>query len=132
AMADRDVHLTDPEFVDIPLDRLLSKAHAADLARLIDPNRAAMRPGPTLARGGGTIYLATVDADGNAVSLIESNYMGFGSGVVDPETGVHYQNRGSYFSLDPAHPNVLAPRKRTLHTLVPGMLFRAGEREPWI
>ena len=58
--------------------------------------------------------------------------MGFGSGVVDPDTGIHYQNRGSYFSLDPAHPNVLAPGKRTLHTLLPGMLFRAGERRPWI
>ena len=65
------------------------------------------------------------------MSLIESNYMGFGSGVVDPETGIHYQNRGSYFSLDPDHPNVLAPGKRTLHTLLPGMLFR-GDGGPWI
>ena len=70
--------------------------------------------------------------EGNAVSLIESNYMGFGSGVVDPDTGIHYQNRGSYFSLDPDHPNVLAPGKRTLHTLLPGMLFRDGERRPWV
>jgi len=73
-----------------------------------------------------------VDADGGAVSLIESNYMGFGSGVVDPATGIHYQNRGSYFSLDPAHPNVLEPGKRTLHTLLPGMLFRPGHPSPWI
>jgi gamma-glutamyltranspeptidase/glutathione hydrolase len=132
AMADRDRWLTDPEFLDIPVERLLSKAYAAELARSIDPARAA-RPAPSAnPRGGGTIYLATVDADGNAVSLIQSNYMGFGSGVVDPETGIHYQNRGSYFSLDPAHPNVLAPRKRTLHTLLPGMLFRNGERRPWI
>jgi gamma-glutamyltranspeptidase/glutathione hydrolase len=91
-----------------------------------------MPPASTLPRGGGTIYLATVDAEGNAVSLIESNYMGFGSGVVDPQTGIHYQNRGSYFSLDPGHPNVLAPGKRTLHTLLPGMLFRDGERRPWV
>ena len=132
AMADRDFHLTDPEFVEIPVAELTSKAHAADLARLIDPHRAAMPPASTLPRGGGTIYLATVDAEGNAVSLIESNYMGFGSGVVDPQTGIHYQNRGSYFSLDPAHPNVLAPGKRTLHTLLPGMLFRDGERRPWV
>ena len=83
-------------------------------------------------RRGGTIYLATADAQGNAVSLIESNYMGFGSGVVDPDTGVHYQNRGSYFSLDPAHPNLLEPGKRTLHTLLPGMLFRQGRAEPWV
>lgn len=132
AMADRDRWLTDPTFLDIPVERLISKAYAAELAASIDPARAAPAPPSTNPRGGGTIYLATVDEQGNAVSLIESNYMGFGSGVVDPDTGIHYQNRGSYFSLDPDHPNVLAPGKRTLHTLLPGMLFRAGERRPWI
>jgi gamma-glutamyltranspeptidase len=132
AMADRDANLTDPDFADCAVERLSSKAWAAELAARIDPRRASSPPAATSPRGGGTIYLATVDADGNAVSLIESNYMGFGSGVVDPETGIHYQNRGSYFSLDPAHPNVLAPRKRTLHTLMPGMLFRDGEAAPWI
>ena len=132
AYADRDAHVTDPDFHDVPIDRLLSKDHAAELARAIDPSRAAPAPATTSPRGGGTIYLATVDGDGNAVSLIESNYMGFGSGVADPETGIHYQNRGSYFSLDPDHPNVLAPGKRTLHTLLPGMLFRPGDDGPWI
>jgi gamma-glutamyltranspeptidase len=132
AMADRDANLTDPEFADCAVDRLTSKAWARRLATRIDRTRSARPPAATTPRGGGTIYLATVDADGNAVSLIESNYMGFGSGVVDPETGIHYQNRGSYFSLDPTHPNVLAPRKRTLHTLMPGMLFRAGYPAPWI
>ena len=132
AMADRDRWLTDPAFFDIPVEQLTSKAYAAELAGRIDPVRASRPAASTNPRGGGTIYLATVDADGNAVSLIESNYMGFGSGVVDPETGIHYQNRGSYFSLDPAHPNVLAPGKRTLHTLLPGMLFRPGEATPWI
>ncbi len=132
AMADRDRWLTDPDFLEIPVERLLAKDYVAELAAEIDRERAARPPAATNPRGGGTIYLATVDAEGNAVSLIESNYMGFGSGVVDPDTGIHYQNRGSYFSLDPAHPNVLAPGKRTLHTLLPGMLFRAGERRPWI
>lgn len=132
AMADRDAHLSDPEFVDVPVPQLISKARAAELARLIDPDRARRPAASALPRGGGTIYLATVDGDGNAVSLIESNYMGFGSGVVDPATGIHYQNRGSYFSLDSDHPNVLAPGKRTLHTLLPGMLFRAGQAAPWI
>jgi len=132
AMADRDFHLSDPAFVEIPVAELTSKAHAAELARLIDPEAAARPPASTLPRGGGTIYLATVDGEGNAVSLIESNYLGFGSGVVDPATVIHYQNRGSYFSLDPEHPNVLAPGKRTLHTLLPGMLFREGEARPWV
>jgi gamma-glutamyltranspeptidase/glutathione hydrolase len=132
AMADRDAHLTDPDAHTIPIDRLLAADYARSLASRIDRSRAAPAPAATSPRGGGTIYLATVDGHGNAVSLIESNYMGFGSGVVDPETGIHYQNRGSYFSLDPDHVNVLAPRKRTLHTLLPGMLFRPGEHGPWI
>jgi len=132
AMADRDRYLTDPEFLEISIDTIVSKDHARRLADLIDPERAARPPAATNPRGGGTIFLATVDAEGNAVSLIQSNYMGFGSGVVDPDTGIHYQNRGSYFSLDPDHPNVLAPGKRTLHTLLPGMLFRAGEQRPWV
>ncbi len=132
AMADRDRFLTDPEAREVPVARLLDKAYAADIASRIPLDRASMPAPASNPPGGGTIYLATVDADGNAVSLIESNYMGFGSGVVDPETGIHYQNRGSYFSLDAGHANVLEPRKRTLHTLLPGMLFRAGERDPWV
>jgi gamma-glutamyltranspeptidase/glutathione hydrolase len=135
AMADRDAHISDPEFLEIPIDRLLDKAYAAELAGRIDPARASRPRAATSPRGGGTIYLAAVDSAGNAVSLIESNYMGFGSGIVDPDTGVHYQNRGSYFSLEPEHPNVLAPRKRTLHTLIPGMLFRddgAPAPAPWV
>jgi len=131
AMADRDARLTDPEFHEIPTGRLLDKTYAADLARRIDPARAARATAATAPRGGGTIYLAAVDGEGNAVSLIESNYMGFGSGIVDPDTGIHYQNRGSYFSLDPDHANVLAPGKRTLSTLLPGMLFR-DEEAPWV
>ena len=131
-MADRDAFLTDPTFRDVPVAELLDPGRIRDLAARIDPRRAA-RPQPaTNPPGGGTIYLAVVDGDGNAVSLIESNYLGFGSGVVDPSTGIHYQNRGSYFSLDPAHPNLLEPGKRTLHTLLPGMLFRSDDARPWI
>jgi len=132
AMADRDAFLTDPAFRDVPVDRLTDPAYARSLAQRIDPRRAARPPASTNPSGGGTVYLAAIDPQGNAVSLIESNYLGFGSGVVDPGTGIHYQNRGSYFSLDPAHPNVLQPGKRTLHTLLPGMLFRPGRAEPWV
>ena len=131
AIADRDQHLTDPERHAIPIASLLDKGYARELAAKISPDRASV-PGPSAnRRGGGTIYLGVVDAAGNAVSLIQSNYLGFGSGVVDPVTGIHYQNRGSYFSLDPDHVNVLAPGKRTLHTLLPGMLFRDPDY-PWI
>jgi len=130
AMADRDAFITDPGFRQVPVDQLLDPEHIGELVRRIDPTRAALPPASRQPRGGGTIYLAVVDGDGMAVSLIESNYMGFGSGVVDPATGIAYQNRGSYFSLEPDHPNVLEPRKRTLHTLMPGMLLRHDR--PWV
>jgi gamma-glutamyltranspeptidase/glutathione hydrolase len=130
AMADRDAWLADPEARAVPVGRLLDRTHAAELARRIDPVRATLPAVGTNRSGGGTVYLAAVDGESNAVSLIESNYLGFGSGVVDAETGIHYQNRGAYFSLDPDHPNVLAPGRRTLHTLMPGMLFRDGEGAP--
>jgi gamma-glutamyltranspeptidase/glutathione hydrolase len=132
ALADRDRYLTDPEVVDVPVGDLLDPGRLADLAGRISLDRASEPAVATNPPGGGTIYLGVVASDGNAVSLIESNWAGFGSGVVDPETGIHYHNRGSYFSLDPDHANVLAPRKRTLHTLLPGMLFRAGQPDPWI
>ncbi|MDP9481839.1 MAG: gamma-glutamyltransferase, partial [Chloroflexota bacterium] len=130
AMADRDAHLTDPAAYAAPLERLLSKDYAAQLAARIHPTRATRPPNARVPRGGGTIWLGVVDRAGNAVSLVESNYMGFGSGVVDPQTGIAYQNRGSFFSLEDDHPNVLAPSKRTLHTLMPGMLFR--DDRPWV
>ena len=136
AMADRDALLTDPGFRDVPVERLTDPAYAASLAARIDARRAARPATATNPSGGGTVYLATVDAAGNAVSLIQSNYANFGSGVLDPDTGVLYQNRGSYFSLDAQHPNVLEPGKRTLHTLLPGMLFRddggGGVPVPWV
>lgn len=130
--ADRDAFLADPDARDVPVWRLLSAEHAATLAASIDPRRADPAPPPARTLVGGTIYLAAVDGDGNAVSLIQSNAAGFGSGVVDPATGVHFQNRGASFALDPGHPNVLAPGRRTAHSLLPGMLFRAGERRPWV
>ena len=130
ALADRDRYLADPEYRPVPVDRLLDPAYAADLAARIDPARAAAPPAATLPSGGGTIWLGVVDRAGNAVSLVQSNFAGFGSGIVDPATGIAYQNRGTYFRLDPGHPNVLAPGRRTLHTLMPGMLLRDGR--PWV
>jgi len=131
ALADRDAYLTDPDAMELgALERLLDRSRAVLLAGMLDPDhvlpiRSLDGPG-----GGGTAYLAAADAWGGAVSLIQSNYSGFGSGLVDPETGIAFHNRGSFFSLDARHPNRLAPGKRTMHTLTPGMLFRDGR--PWI
>jgi gamma-glutamyltranspeptidase/glutathione hydrolase len=130
AMADRDAHLGDPAFMEVPVETLLSAGYADELAGRIDRRRAATAQPSASPVGGGTVYLAAVDGTGNAVSLIESNYMGFGSGVLDPATGIGYHNRGSYFTLREGHPNELAPGKRPLHTLLPGMLFRDGR--PWV
>ena len=132
AMADRDAFVSDPETTGDVVRTILDPGRLDELAARVDLRRAAPEPAATIRSGGGTIYLATVDGEGNAVSLIESNYAGFGSGVVDPATGIHYQNRGSYCSLDPEHPNRLEPGKRTLHTLLPGMLFRDGQPGPWV
>ncbi len=131
ALADRDRWLSDIDSMEPgALDRFLDRDRAQALAMSIDPDRAGPVSRTSLARGGGTIYLCAADRLGGAVSLIESNYAGFGSGLVDPETGIAYQNRGAFFRLDPGHANSLAPRKRTLHTLTPGMLMRDGE--PWV
>ena len=131
ALAHRDAWLTDPERMpEGAADRLIDPAWAAEVARSIDPGWVSPVPATTLPKGGGTIYLTTADRWGGLVSLIESNYAGFGSGLVDPETGIAYQNRGAFFSLDPDHVNALAPAKRTVHTLTPGMLLRDGR--PWI
>lgn len=130
-LADRDAHLTDLDaMAPGALEHLLSPTHAAELAARLDPDRRLPAARSTLPRGGGTVYLCTADRDGGAVSLIQSNYAGFGSGVVDPVTGIGYQNRGAFFRLDPAHTNALAPRRRTVHTLTPGMLLRDGA--PWV
>jgi gamma-glutamyltranspeptidase len=130
--ADRDAHLADPAVHDVPVERLLSGAHAEALAGRVDPERADLTPPRVRTLVGGTVYLAVVDAAGSAVSLIQSNAAGFGSGVLDAATGVHFQNRGASFSLEPGHPNLLQPGKRTVHTLLPGMLFRNGDRRPWV
>ncbi len=131
ALADRDRWLTDLDAMESGSpDRFLDRDRARVLAASIDPDRIGTLGPSTMPGGGGTVYLCAADRDGGAVSLIESNYAGFGSGLVDPATGVSYQNRGAFFRLDAGHANALAPRRRTLHTLTPGMLLRDGR--PWI
>ncbi len=129
AFADRDRWLTDPDFQNIPLDRLLSRAHGREQADLVDMARARPFANP-LDPAGDTVWFGTMDRWGNAVSLIQSVYYDFGSGVVPEGTGVLLQNRGCYFSLDPRHVNCLEPGKRTFHTLNPAMLLKDGS--PWL
>jgi gamma-glutamyltranspeptidase/glutathione hydrolase len=124
AYRDRDACLADPAAADVPVGRLLSKNYAAELRRLIDPGRAlAAMPRALLPEHRETVYLAVVDRDRNLVSFINSVFDSFGSGLVCPETGVLFHNRGKSFSLDPEHPNVIAPGKRPLHTIIPGLAF---------
>ena len=127
AFADRARFYADPSVADIPLAGLVDKKYARQRATLVDMARAArsVNPGNPHLGHGDTTYLATADERGQMVSLIQSNYTGFGSGYVVPELGFGLQNRGSLFSLDPGHPNALAPGKRPFHTIIPAFL---GER----
>ena len=129
AFADRDRLLADPDFVPVPVDRLLSRAYADERRRLIDPEQALAwdRVPASGSLAGDTVYVAAVDKDGNAASLIQSLYGAYGSGIVAGRTGVVLQNRGAYFSLDPAHPNHVAPGKRPAHTLIASLACRGGE-----
>ncbi len=114
----------DPAFSKIPLAGLLSKEYATERSRLISPKKARCdaRPGNPLEHQGDTIYLTVVDSDGNIVSLIQSIYESFGSGVAVDGYGFHIHNRGALFTLEANHPNELAPRKRPFHTIIPGLM----------
>src|SRR5262249_30743167 len=131
AFADRNRYLADPAFVPVPVDKLLDGAYVRERRRLIAADRAqAWDRVPAGSLEGDTVFLAVVDADGNAVSCIQSLYFGFGSGVVAGRTGVLLANRGAYFTLDPAHPNALEPGKQPAHTLIASLAFE-GERLRW-
>ncbi|HEY1329876.1 MAG TPA: gamma-glutamyltransferase family protein [Actinomycetota bacterium] len=129
ALADRDRFVTDPDHMAIPAERLVSDAWVRERLHGLDPDKAG-DPNATVVGGGDTVYLCAADGEGMLVSLIQSNFYGFGSGVTVPEWGINLQNRGATFSLEPGHANAIAPRKRTLHTLIPAMAFRGGR--PWL
>ena len=125
AFADAHAYIGDPTHVDVPIEAMLAKSYAAQRRSLIGEHALEPRAGDL--PKGGTVYLCVVDGDGMMVSYIQSNYMGFGSGIAIPETGIAMHNRGMGFSLDPKHPNVLAPNKRPFHTIIPAFLTREGE-----
>ncbi|HEV8307267.1 MAG TPA: gamma-glutamyltransferase, partial [Methylomirabilota bacterium] len=132
AFADRNRYLADPDAASVPTARLTDPAYARQRRTLIRADRAqAWDQVPAGSLAGDTVYLAAVDGEGNAVSLIQSLYFGFGSGVVAGRTGVLLQNRGAYFSLEPAHPNALAPGKQPAHTLMASLAFE-GDRLRWV
>jgi len=134
AYADMLRYVGDPRFGVTGITGMLDKTHAGTRARLINPARAAadvepsVLDGLTNSAGGDTIYLSAIDKDGNIVSLIQSIYEGFGSGIVPNRTGFALHNRGALFTLEKGHPNVLAPRKRPLHTIIPGFMQKGSAR----
>jgi len=127
AYADRDAALADPEMADVPVERWLSEEHAASMRARIDRKKAMpVMPLSNLTPHHDTVYITVVDKDRNAVSFINSIFHGFGSGLMAPGTGVLLQNRGQGFVTDPNHPCCIAPRKRPMHTIIPGMLVKEG------
>jgi gamma-glutamyltranspeptidase/glutathione hydrolase len=129
AYADLAKYIGDPRGQKLPVATLLSKEWAAQRAKLINPDRAncAVAAGD-LPAGNDTTYLTVVDRDGNMVSLIQSNYSEFGSGIVAPETGFALHNRGALFTMDPGSPNALAGRKRPRHTIIPAFAQKGDTR----
>jgi gamma-glutamyltranspeptidase/glutathione hydrolase len=129
---DRARFYADPAFNDLPVAELLSKPYAARRRTLIDPRQALRKidPGDPKLQQGDTIYLTVADKDRNMVSLIQSNYRGFGSGLVPDGLGFVFQDRGELFSLEDGHPNVYAPHKRPFHTIIPAFVTVGGR--PWM
>jgi len=132
AFEDRARYYADPEFSDVPVRQLLTKEYAARRRKLIDREHALREiplEDPRLAASE-TIYMTVVDKDRNAISYIQSNYHGFGSGIVPGELGFALQNRGNLFALDEKHPNRLEPHKRPFHTIIPAFVTKDGK--PWL
>jgi gamma-glutamyltranspeptidase/glutathione hydrolase len=125
AYAVRDAQIAEPSFMRVPVAELNDKAFAKKMAARIDRGKRVPLPSASVT-GGDTVYLTVVDRDRRAVSLINSLFSSFGSGICSENTGVMFNNRGSGFVLDPTHPNALGPRKRPMHTIIPALAMRGG------
>ena len=125
AFADTFAYVGDPAYAQMPMAALLDRERLAERRSLIRPD--AQQIGPGELPKGGTVYLCTADRDGLMVSMIQSNYMGFGSGIVVPDWGISLHNRGYGFVTTPGHPNQLLPGKRPFHTIIPGFLLKDGQ-----
>ena len=128
-MRARDALVGDPSFAPVPVERLLSDAHAAENRARIRLDRAGPAPVYDEMEHKHTIYLCVVDRDGNAISFINSIFHDFGSGIFAPQAGVMLHSRGSMFRTEPGHPNAIAPQKRPLHTIIPGFLMKDGNAQ---
>ncbi len=127
AYADIRQWVADPEFENLPVDKMTSKDYGEQQFKRIDPTKAAETVDSGIPGHGDTIYLTVMDKDNNAVSFINSVYETFGSGMVGGSTGIALQNRGALFSLEEGHPNMYVPGKRPFHTIIPAMAFKDGE-----
>lgn len=125
AFVDGQKYVADPRMMSVTAEQLLSEKYADGRRALI--GEEAIMPVPGEPTSGGTVYLATADEEGNMVSMIQSNYMGFGSGLVVPGTGIALHNRGHNFTLDPGHDNALAPGKKPYHTIIPAFLTKGNK-----
>lgn len=125
AFTDGRTYIADPSAMHTSVDYWLSEAYAAQRRSII--GEQALEPAPIDPDCGGTVYLCTADGEGNMVSFIQSNFKGFGSGIVVPGTGIALNDRGNNFSLDPASDNVLCPGKKPYHTIIPGFLTKQGK-----
>jgi len=139
AYEDRARFYADPDFADVPIGRLISKAYAAQRRKRIDPHHAARQYPPgdlklsradAKLRHGDTVYLTVADSDHNMISLIQSNYRGFGSGLCPDGLGFCFQDRGALFALEQGHPNCYQPHKRPFHTIIPAFVTKDGK--PWL
>ena len=129
SFADAAWFVADPNVIGVPTEKMISKSYLAERAKIFNPNKASEKPAHSSPAHGhsDTVYLATTDKDGNGCSFINSNYDGFGTGIIPKGCGFVLQNRGLDFSLEEGHPNVFAPRKRPYHTIIPAIVTNAND-----